>query len=237
MADDQKAPSGPDLAQGVASGDFKNDMLVGHVGDQDVLLVRSRRRDLRDRRALQPLSRAARRRARGRRQRALSVASRLLRSAHRRGARAPALSPLAVWKVEQESGRIFVRQKTRSAATGEEAPADAPRQDRDRRRRRGGLCGGRDAAARRLWRRDHDAEQRRCAAGRPAEPVEGLSRRQCAGGLGAAAAGQLLCRVRHQSAAQDQRRLDRRAARAMSCSPTARRCPTTGCCSQPAPSR
>ena len=40
MADEQNQPAGPDLASGVALGDFKNDMLLGHVGDQDVLLVR-----------------------------------------------------------------------------------------------------------------------------------------------------------------------------------------------------
>ena len=40
MADEQNQPAGPDLAAGVALSDFKNDMLLGHVGDQDVLLVR-----------------------------------------------------------------------------------------------------------------------------------------------------------------------------------------------------
>jgi len=40
MADDQNQPAGPDLASGVALKDFKNGTLSGHVGDQDVLLVR-----------------------------------------------------------------------------------------------------------------------------------------------------------------------------------------------------
>ena len=40
MADDQ-APSGPDLTCGVALADFTDGKLAGHVGDQDVLLVRS----------------------------------------------------------------------------------------------------------------------------------------------------------------------------------------------------
>ena len=84
MAEEQTLPAGPDLAQGIASGDFAGETLLGHVGDQDVLLVRSGMRDFRHRRALQPLSRAARRRARGRRQHPLPLASRLLRSAHRR---------------------------------------------------------------------------------------------------------------------------------------------------------
>src|SRR5689334_20888478 len=41
MAEEQSPPAGPDLARGVGENDFKNDMLLGHVGDQDVLLVRS----------------------------------------------------------------------------------------------------------------------------------------------------------------------------------------------------
>src|SRR5881275_2163952 len=40
MAEAQ-TPAGPDFAQGVAAGDFNGDTLLGHVGDQDVLLVRS----------------------------------------------------------------------------------------------------------------------------------------------------------------------------------------------------
>lgn len=41
MADEPKMPIGPDLVQGVALADFKDGRLLGHVGDQDVLLVRS----------------------------------------------------------------------------------------------------------------------------------------------------------------------------------------------------
>src|SRR5262245_59792264 len=41
MAEEQNQPAGPDLAAGVEAGDFKNDLLLGHVGDQDVLVVRS----------------------------------------------------------------------------------------------------------------------------------------------------------------------------------------------------
>ena len=40
MADDQSPPAGPDLALGVSPGDLENDMLLGHVGQADVLLVR-----------------------------------------------------------------------------------------------------------------------------------------------------------------------------------------------------
>src|SRR5579863_5483759 len=41
MADQQASPAGPDLSKGVAPSDFSRDMLLGHVGDEDVLLVRS----------------------------------------------------------------------------------------------------------------------------------------------------------------------------------------------------
>ena len=41
MAQEQSTPSSPDLTQGVALKDFPGDRLVGHVGDQDVLLVKS----------------------------------------------------------------------------------------------------------------------------------------------------------------------------------------------------
>jgi NADPH-dependent 2,4-dienoyl-CoA reductase/sulfur reductase-like enzyme/nitrite reductase/ring-hydroxylating ferredoxin subunit len=41
MAQDDKKPSGPDLGKGIASSELADDgMLAGHVGDDDVLLVR-----------------------------------------------------------------------------------------------------------------------------------------------------------------------------------------------------
>ena len=41
MAQEQAPPSGPDLTKGVGFGDFKDDKLLGHVGDEEVLLVHS----------------------------------------------------------------------------------------------------------------------------------------------------------------------------------------------------
>ena len=43
MAQDgnQKAAQGPDLTQGVALADFVDGKLLGHVGDEEVLLVKS----------------------------------------------------------------------------------------------------------------------------------------------------------------------------------------------------
>ena len=34
MADQQKAPADPDLSKGVATSEFSNTMLLGHVGDR-----------------------------------------------------------------------------------------------------------------------------------------------------------------------------------------------------------
>ena len=41
MADEKTPPAGPDLTQGVALSDFTGETLLGHVGDEDVLLVRA----------------------------------------------------------------------------------------------------------------------------------------------------------------------------------------------------
>src|SRR5579872_4015558 len=41
MADQKASPAGPDLSQGVLPSDFSGTMLLGHVGDDEVLLVRS----------------------------------------------------------------------------------------------------------------------------------------------------------------------------------------------------
>jgi NADPH-dependent 2,4-dienoyl-CoA reductase/sulfur reductase-like enzyme/nitrite reductase/ring-hydroxylating ferredoxin subunit len=111
MADQQKPPAGPDLSQGVAAGDFKGETLLGHVGDQEVLLVRSGAEifgiDAQCSHYHGPLAEGI-------------VADGGIRCPWHHACfdlrtgeavRAPALSPLSVWQVEQESGRIFVRRK------------------------------------------------------------------------------------------------------------------------------
>src|SRR4249920_332466 len=111
MADEQTPPAGPDLTQGIALSDFTGDTLLGHVGDQDVLLVRSGGElfaiDAHCSHYHGPLAEGL----------VVDGAVRCpwhhacfdLRSGE--AVRAPALSPLDCWKVEQSGGRIFVREK------------------------------------------------------------------------------------------------------------------------------
>jgi NADPH-dependent 2,4-dienoyl-CoA reductase/sulfur reductase-like enzyme/nitrite reductase/ring-hydroxylating ferredoxin subunit len=127
MADEQNQPAGPDLAAGIALKDFKNDMLLGHVGDQDVLLVCAGDEifaiDAHCSHYHGPLADG------------LVVGDSIrcpwhhacfsLRSGE--AIRAPALSALAVWKVEKQGDRLVVRQKQDQAQPARRRPSDAPR--------------------------------------------------------------------------------------------------------------
>src|SRR5438270_13573201 len=126
MADQQAGPSGPDLAQGVSSSQFSGEMLLGHVGDQDVLLVRSGAEifaiDAHCSHYHGPLADG------------LVVGDSIrcpwhhacfdLRSGE--ATRAPALTSLAVWQVEHEGDRIFVRQKREQPKPRVKGPVGAP---------------------------------------------------------------------------------------------------------------
>jgi NADPH-dependent 2,4-dienoyl-CoA reductase/sulfur reductase-like enzyme/nitrite reductase/ring-hydroxylating ferredoxin subunit len=115
MADEQTSPAGPDLTQGVALADFVDGRLVGHVGDEEVLLVQS-----------------------GAELFAIGahcthyhgpLAEGIITDGDVRcpwhhacfdlksgeALRAPALSPVDCWNVEQRDGRIFVREKRERA--------------------------------------------------------------------------------------------------------------------------
>jgi NADPH-dependent 2,4-dienoyl-CoA reductase/sulfur reductase-like enzyme/nitrite reductase/ring-hydroxylating ferredoxin subunit len=114
MAQEQP-PSGPDLTKGVGLGDFKDDKLLGHVGDEEVLLVRSGG----DIFAVGahcshyhgPLAEG------------LVTGGSVRCPWHHacfdlrtgEAERAPALSPIDCWTVEQRDGRIFVTQKREEA--------------------------------------------------------------------------------------------------------------------------
>jgi NADPH-dependent 2,4-dienoyl-CoA reductase/sulfur reductase-like enzyme/nitrite reductase/ring-hydroxylating ferredoxin subunit len=126
MAEQQARPAGPDLAQGVALSEFGGETLLGHVGDQDVLLVRSGSEifavDAHCSHYHGPLAEG------------LVVGDSIrcpwhhacfdLRSGE--ATRAPALNALAVWQVEREGERIFVRQKREQVKSRRKAPAEAP---------------------------------------------------------------------------------------------------------------
>ena len=123
---EQSSPSGPDLTKGVALSDLTDGRLLGHVGDDEVLLVASGA----DVFAIGahcthyhgPLAEG------------IVVGETVRCPWHhacfdlRNGeaVRAPALSPVECWKVERRDGRIFVREKLPQPkprqATGTEAP-------------------------------------------------------------------------------------------------------------------
>jgi NADPH-dependent 2,4-dienoyl-CoA reductase/sulfur reductase-like enzyme/nitrite reductase/ring-hydroxylating ferredoxin subunit len=117
MAQDQAEPSGPDLAHGIALAELTDGgKSVGHVGDEEVLLVR-RGTDVFAVGAHcthyhAPLVDG------------LVVGDTVRCPWHhacfdlRTGdaVRAPALSPVACWSVEQHDGNIFVREKRQQAA-------------------------------------------------------------------------------------------------------------------------
>ncbi|HXW27620.1 MAG TPA: FAD-dependent oxidoreductase [Xanthobacteraceae bacterium] len=127
MAQEQTPPAGPDLTKGVALADFAHGKLIGHVGDEEVLLIRVGGEIL----AIGahcshyhgPLADGI-------------VVGETVRCPWHHACfdlrtgealRAPALSPLACWKVEERGGRIFVSGKrAQPKPRGRTAPPDAP---------------------------------------------------------------------------------------------------------------
>jgi NADPH-dependent 2,4-dienoyl-CoA reductase/sulfur reductase-like enzyme/nitrite reductase/ring-hydroxylating ferredoxin subunit len=126
MADEKTPPAGPDLTQGVALSDFTGETLLGHVGDEDVLLVRAGPDifaiDAHCSHYHGPLAEG------------LVVGESIrcpwhhacfdLRSGE--AARAPALNPLQVWQVARTGDRIFVKQKREQPKPRITGPIDAP---------------------------------------------------------------------------------------------------------------
>jgi NADPH-dependent 2,4-dienoyl-CoA reductase/sulfur reductase-like enzyme/nitrite reductase/ring-hydroxylating ferredoxin subunit len=123
MADQQAQPAGPDLSRGVAPADFSGAILLGHVGDDDVLLVRSGSEmfaiDAHCSHYHGPLAEGL-------------VDGESIRCPWHHACfdlrtgeavRAPAFNALAVWQVEHEGERIFVRRKREQA----DPPVNEPR--------------------------------------------------------------------------------------------------------------
>jgi NADPH-dependent 2,4-dienoyl-CoA reductase/sulfur reductase-like enzyme/nitrite reductase/ring-hydroxylating ferredoxin subunit len=126
MAEDQPKPAGPDLTQGIATAQLPDGgKLVGHVGSNEILLVRRGNEifavsahcthyhgPLADGILIGDTVRCP-----------WHHACFDLRSGQ--ALRAPALSPLACWSVEQRSGRIFVREQAAQAQPKRVAPSEA----------------------------------------------------------------------------------------------------------------
>src|SRR6476646_2928398 len=126
MAEDQPKPAGPDLTQGIATAQLPDGgKLVGHVGSDEILLVR---------RGIEIFAVSAHcTHYHGPLADGILVGDTVrcpwhhacfdLRSGE--ALRAPALSPLACWSVEQRSGRIFVREQAAQAQPKRVAPSGA----------------------------------------------------------------------------------------------------------------
>src|ERR1700738_4102719 len=126
MADQQAPPAGPDLSQGIPLSEFSGATLLGHVGDEDVLLVRVGSEifaiDAHCSHYHGPLAEGL-------------VDGESIRCPWHHAcfdlrtgeaARAPALNPVAVWRVEHEGGRIFVRHKREQPKPRVRGAVDAP---------------------------------------------------------------------------------------------------------------
>jgi len=126
MADQQAPPAGPDLSQGVALSEFSGATLLGHVGDEAVVLARSGSEifaiDAHCSHYHGPLAEGL-------------VTGESIRCPWHHAcfdlrtgeaARAPALNPLAVWEVEREGDRIFVRHKRDQLKPRVKGAVDAP---------------------------------------------------------------------------------------------------------------
>src|SRR3984893_17864045 len=126
MADEKTPAAGPDLTQGIALAEFSGETLLGHVGDQEVLLVRSGSEvfavDAHCSHYSGPLAEGL-------------VAGDSIRCPWHHACfdlrtgeatRAPALNPLAVWQVEHEGERILVRQKRDQPKPRGKGPLEAP---------------------------------------------------------------------------------------------------------------
>ena len=126
MAEQQTSPTGPDLTQGIALSELSGKMLVGHVGDNEILLVVSGSEIF----AIEahcshyhgPLADG------------LVVGATIRCPWHHacfdlrtgEATRAPALSSLAVWKVEREGDRIFVRERREQPKPRTKGLVEAP---------------------------------------------------------------------------------------------------------------
>jgi len=127
MAGNPPAPSGPDLTQGIALADLPDGgKLVGHLGEDQILLLRRGAEVFAISASCTHYS--------GPLAEGLLVGDMIRCPWHHAGfdirsgeaLRAPALSPLGCWTVEQRDGKIFVRGKRASAPAAIQAVGKAP---------------------------------------------------------------------------------------------------------------
>jgi apoptosis-inducing factor 3 len=127
MSDNQSGPTGPDLAKGVALADLPDGgKLLGHVGEEQVLLLRRGAEVFAIGASCTHYS--------GPLGEGLLVGDMIRCPWHHAGfdiktgeaLRAPALSPLACWAVEQQGGKLFVRGKRAPTARAGEVRGKAP---------------------------------------------------------------------------------------------------------------
>ncbi len=128
MAQDAAPPSGPDLTKGVAFDDFVEGKLLGHVGDEEVLLVRG---------AAEVFAVGAHcSHYHGPLAEGIVVGESVRCPWHHacfdlrtgEAVRPPALSAIACWKVQQREGRIFVKEKfEKPKPRGKTATAAGPK--------------------------------------------------------------------------------------------------------------
>src|ERR1019366_1743867 len=126
MADEQAPPAGPDLTLGISLPEFTGEPCRGHVGGEDVLLVRSGSDifaiDAHCSHYHAPLAEG------------LVVDESIRCPWHHacfdlrtgEATRAPALNPLTVWQVEHAGERIFVRQKRAQPKRHGKGAVDVP---------------------------------------------------------------------------------------------------------------
>ena len=126
MADQKASPAGPDLSKGVLPSDFSGNMLLGHVGDDEVLLVHSGSEifaiDAHCSHYHGPLADGV---VEGEGIRCpWHHACFDLRTGE--ATHAPAFNALSVWKVEREGERILVKQKREQPKPRVKGVIDAP---------------------------------------------------------------------------------------------------------------
>ena len=207
MAEGHTKPNGPDLAKGIALADLTDGgKLVGHCGDEQVLLVRRGTEVF----AVSPTCTHYG----GPLADGLVVDDTVRCPWHHacfdlrtgEALRAPAFSPLACWSVEQRDGKIFVGEKRKRVAP---KPRDGdPTRAPDKIVIVGGGAAG-FAAAEKLRRERYQGSivmlsDDRSATSRSPQSFQGLPRRQGAGGLDSAARAKLLLKERYRPASRDE---------------------------------